>query len=394
MFAVFVCLLALAAGCGRGGVTTREYVWVSAPTVKLRDRVAAVYNPTATVRNGDRLLVLDRQKRFVKVRTAAAQEGWIEQRYVVTQEVYDAFQKLVSDARLLQPQARGLARSVVNLHDEPKRDADHLYQIKEGDKIELLKRGTGEKPGTVVRPTPSAVPAAAAKTGGAKTAAPLQSAPAKAAAEAPVLAPALEDWWLVRDANQHVGWVLSRMVDLDVPLDVAQYAEGQRIVAAFVLNIVNDPGYEPSQEGPALSTGAPAAPAAPPAGSAAADPHQRPQYLVLLTEPRDGQPFDYNQARVFTWNVRRHRYETAYRERGFYGMLTVRVAREDFGKEGTLPTFTLLVQDESGQLVERKYKLNTPIVRRIQTGADAKIRRIAPARSSPGKSPRKHSPKR
>jgi hypothetical protein len=30
------------------------------------------------------------------------------------------------------------------------------------------------------------------------------------------------------------------MIDLDVPLDVAQYAEGQRIVAFFVLNQVQD----------------------------------------------------------------------------------------------------------------------------------------------------------
>ncbi len=30
------------------------------------------------------------------------------------------------------------------------------------------------------------------------------------------------------------------MIDLDVPLDVAQYAEGQRIVAFFVLDQVED----------------------------------------------------------------------------------------------------------------------------------------------------------
>ena len=100
----------------------------------------------------------------------------------------------------------------------------------------------------------------------------------------------MEDWWLVRDPENHVGWVLGRLIDLDVPLEVAQYAEGQRIVACFVLNEVKDADKKVAQ------------------------------YLTLLSEAKDGMPFDYNQARVFTWNVRRHRYETAYRERGLNGL--------------------------------------------------------------------------
>ena len=76
-------------------------------------------------------------------------------------------------------------------------------------------------------------------------------------------------------------------------------------------------------------------------------------------------PFDFNQARVFTWNVRKHRYETAYRERKLNGVLPVTVSEEDFGKEGKLPTFTLRVKDDAGNVVERKYKMNTPIVRRV-----------------------------
>ena len=147
--------------------------------------------------------------------------------------------------------------------------------------------------------------------------------------------PAMEDWWLVRDSQGHVGWVLGRMIDLDIPIEVAQYAEGQRIVAYFALNEVSDGDKKVAQ------------------------------YLVLMTEPKDGLPFDYNQARVFTWNVKRHRYETAYRERNLNGELPVTVSHEVFGKEGDLPTFVLRVKDASGNDVERKYKMNTPIVKRI-----------------------------
>jgi hypothetical protein len=69
--------------------------------------------------------------------------------------------------------------------------------------------------------------------------------------------------------------------------------------------------------------------------------------------------------RVFTWNVKRHRYETAYRERNLDGVLPVTVSQENFEKEGMLPVFVLRVQDDSGNVSERKYKLNTPIVRRV-----------------------------
>ena len=151
--------------------------------------------------------------------------------------------------------------------------------------------------------------------------------------------PVLEDWWLVRDDQGRVGWVLARMVDVDVPLEVAQYAEGQRFVAFFALDEVadNDKGVK----------------------------KQVPQYLCVLTEPRDGLPYDFDQVRVFTWNTKKHRYETAYREHGLDGVLPVTITKGDFDKEGTLPVFILRVKDDAGNVSERKYKLNTPIVRRV-----------------------------
>jgi hypothetical protein len=90
-----------------------------------------------------------------------------------------------------------------------------------------------------------------------------------------------------------------------------------------------------------------------------------PQYLCALTEPHDGSAYDFDQIRVFTWNVRKHRYETAYHEHGLNGVLPITVATEDFGKEGVLPVFVVRVKDNQGNVIERKYKLNTPIVRRV-----------------------------
>jgi len=101
-----------------------------------------------------------------------------------------------------------------------------------------------------------------------------------------------------------------------------------------------------------------------------------PQYLCVLTDPHDGLPYDYDQIRVFTWNVRKHRYETAYHEHGLNGVLPVTVAHEDFDKEGTLPVFTLQVRDDDGNLIARKYKMNTPVVRRVLASGEVASRPV------------------
>jgi SH3-like domain-containing protein len=313
---VFLLLVMVLCGCNRGRGRSREIAYVSAPQVIVRDQVATVYNKVAVVKNAERLEVLDRDRRFVKVRTANGEEGWVEQRYLVTQQVFDAFQKLAKDEERDPVQTVAITRNDTNLHITPERSSDHLYQLSQGTKVSLWKRTTSEKV------LPGAQPVKASADG--KTA-PL---------------PVMEDWWLIHDPLGHVGWVLGRMLDVDVPIEIAQYAEGQRIVASLVLNEVTDGDKKV------------------------------PQYLMLLSEPKDGQPFDFNQMRVFTWNVKRHRYETAYRERNLKGSLPATMGQENFDKEGMLPVFTIHVTDD-GKLVERKYKLNTPIVRRVLAPGEA-----------------------
>jgi SH3-like domain-containing protein len=327
--------LGVLTGCNRQGSQVLETAYVSAPQVTLRDRVAAVYNKVGVVKNGERVEILERSRngRFVRVRAGASQ-GWMEQRYLVTQQVFDGFQKLAAGHVRTPVAAQALTRAELNMHLTPARDGEKLYQLEAGEKLELLERASTAKPGPLQAVPVAAKPAAAAKPGATSAAPGTPPAP---------LAPAaiLEDWWLARDAQGHAGWVLGRMLDVDVPLDVAQYAEGQRIIACFVLNQVAD-GEK-----------------------------KVPQYLMLLSEPKDGQPFDYNQARVFTWNPKRSHYETAYRERKLDGMLPVRVSNESFGKEGTLPVFVLRVKDDDGKTQERKYKLNGVMVRRVTAEGEA-----------------------
>jgi SH3-like domain-containing protein len=310
------------AACGRGRHRVLEVAYVSAPQATLRDQIAAIYNRVGTLKNGERVEIIDREKRFARVRTASGLEGWIEQRNLVDQKTFDGLQKLTQDNQSAPVQAPGVLRNETNLHITPGRDSEHLYQLASGAKVAILKRATAEKQ-TLAANAKAATPRPGTKVGA---------------------GPVLEDWWLVRDDQGRVGWVLSRMVDVDVPLEIAQYAEGQRFVAFFALDEVLDGAKKV------------------------------PQYLCLLTEPHDGSSYDYDQLRVFTWNVRKHRYETAYREHRLDGALPVTVSKEDFDKEGSLPVFILRVKDDAGNVSERKYKLNTPMVRRVLSPGEVATR--------------------
>jgi hypothetical protein len=306
-----------------------------------------------TVNNGDRVEVLEKQRRFLRVRTDKGQEGWIEERSLVPQDVYDGFQKLVQDNATTPVQGQGTTRAELNMHLTANRDGDHLYQLKDGEKIEILRRATAPK--TSAKPakpaaTTPAKPAAQKKAAAAPAKKPAITTPQAAAPattasnkpnEPPPPPPVMEDWYLVRTSLGRVGWVLLRMIDLDVPVEVAQYAEGQRIIAYFVLNTVEEEGK------------------------------QVPQYLMLLNQPKDGLPWDYNQIRVFTRNRAKHRYETAYRERNMEGYLPVKTGHQAFDKEGDLPTFTIRKKNDDGQIVDAQYKMNGPIVRRVLSPEEA-----------------------
>jgi hypothetical protein len=326
---------AFLAACSRGDESENaEHAYVVAPQVSLRDRVAAVYNKVGNVANGEKVRVLDRSqnKRFVKVRTADGKEGWMEQRYLVGQHVFDGFAKLARDHGNAPAQAQAITRRVVNLHVSPARNGETLYRLPEGAKIELLQRTTTPRSGIRKSNPPTEEEKERERDRN-------EDDDVRPTAAATTPPDPLEDWWLVRDEEKRVGWMLGRMLDIDVPLEIAQYAEGQRIVAAFVLNKV--PEARDSEK-------------------------QVAQYAVLMSEPKDGMPFDFNQVRVFTWNPAKTRYETAYRER-LIGELPFMVATETFEREGSLPVFVVRAKDRSGEFHQQKYKLNGPIVRKVTT---------------------------
>jgi hypothetical protein len=338
--AAWVCV-AMLSGCARlRSRPEAQYVYVTAKQTFLRDRVAAVSNRTATVENGQRLQLLEHGRHFYRVQTEKGAQGWIHEDQVATQQVFDEFKSLVVTHQGDPAVASAVVQDEVNLHLRPGRSTEVFYRLAEGDKLQLLERATLPKPVTA-------------------GAAPIKSVDAHGVESAPPIA--MEDWWLARDAQGRAGWLLSHYVEVDVPDSLTPYAEGQRFVGAYVLTTVHDDG-------------------------AKQDNKDIPIYLTAMAPYTAGLPYDFDQVRVFTWNLKMHRYETAYRDKDFEGYLpvSVKMDKDPYGKSATaqiaLPMFSykVLAADAGpvvpdpvtgmvtpGRTIEKTYRLEGNLVRRV-----------------------------
>jgi SH3-like domain-containing protein len=331
-----------------------KHVYVTAKQTYLRDRVAAVSNRTGTASNGEELVVLDHARRFIKVRTPRGEVGWIEEKLTAGQDVADKFVALGKEHEKDPVVAKATARDEVYLHISPGRNSERFYRLAENDPLSLLKRAT------IVKPvTPGQAPAPK----------PILSAKARAAAEAhpeEPEGPPMEDWWLVRDAKGQTGWIYSRMIDVSAPDALARYAEGQRIVGAYLLAMADDPDSGVLDNGNVVT--------------------RIPEYVTVLSPYKAGLAYDFDQVRVFIWNVKKHRYETGFRERNVAGYLPVTIGTKTDpngkGEEAqeSLPSFSyrVLAADQGlpvpdpktgeikpGRTIVKTYRLEGNICRQI-----------------------------
>jgi SH3-like domain-containing protein len=339
-------LTAAVSGCTRLREHLKpEMVYVVAKQTYLRDRVAAVSNRVALVSNGQPLEVVEHGRRFLKTKTAKGEVGWIEEHMVIDQATYDQFAALGRQHAHDPVIATGVLRDDLYLHVKPGRETDRFYLLPENEKLQLLIRASVTKPmppqGLLPAPHPAVNNAKAKK--------------ATVAGEPPV---PMEDWWLVRDSKGQVGWMLSRRMDVDVPDEIAGYSEGQKIVGAYVLTKV----YDSESSLPDKLV---------------------PEYVSVTNAYKDGLPYDFDQVRVFTWNTKKHRYETAYRQRNLEGLLPVSVSVSKNLQGQPVPEFSITVATSDAVKVDPptgvarpadtevlRYQLESGMVKRVaQPGA-------------------------
>ncbi|MCC7175311.1 MAG: SH3 domain-containing protein [Bryobacterales bacterium] len=196
-------LLALAlAGCSRG---QPEAVigegFVVPETLNLRAELGPQQPAVATVRHGEKVEILARRRRFVKVRTSAGAAGWVDGSLLFSPEQIEQLRAVARRAARLPSQGEATVFDALNVHTDPDRGAPSFHQIRPGQQVSILEH----------RLVPRASPG---------------------------LAP--DDWLLVRLSPEAAGWVLGNMLFMAIPDEVAQYAEGHRITSYFSLGEVRD----------------------------------------------------------------------------------------------------------------------------------------------------------
>src|SRR5438477_3271322 len=211
-------------------------------SLNIRQDIGLQSPVVATVAHGDRLEILQRRRRFVKVRTTRHAEGWTDERLLLSPEEVAKLRLLSEQTKSAPSQGVATSYEIINVHTTPDRQSPSFLVVKEGEKVDVIGRRVAPRVGPAPpRPAPQAAPTRTKKSKKAKLVVPpppmppapkpppdwielskLRSTPGPASEPPPV---PMEDWSLVRNAAGQSGWVLTRRLTMAIPDEVAQYAE-------------------------------------------------------------------------------------------------------------------------------------------------------------------------
>ncbi|MGE5325593.1 MAG: SH3 domain-containing protein [Deltaproteobacteria bacterium] len=281
-----------------------DFAYVLSDAEPLLDSRAEIHNTIATLKNGERVEVLSRDLGWAQVRTASGESGWVEDKALMDAQVYDSGKRLLVELNSAPVQAQGHASSSVNLRLEPSRDGAVLDRLSRNQKVEILGRRLI-----------------------ARSAGPDDSNEEPPADKSSVAPP--DVWYLVR-AESRAGWVYGRLISLDVPDEIAHYAQDYNMVAWLVLNTVDDNG------------------------------RQVPQYVTADRE--DTLEYDFTRIRVFTWWAAQGHYSTAFVQSGLKGFFPIQVDHR-----GGNTDFRLRLVEGKGNKFQKVYRLYDTVVRPLGT---------------------------
>jgi SH3-like domain-containing protein len=335
--------------------------YVGPAYLKIRSDIPLQSSAVATVKHGDRLEILQTRRRFLRVRTPAGAEGWTDERQLLSTADMAALRELSERAAAMPVQGQATTYSELNVHTLPARQSPSFVQVKEKEKVDVLthvvtpRADAPRKP--LLSPSPKKAKAATKKPAAkealyppppmpkppapppdwldlSKTDQPGEAAPAAEEIDEKTPAP-VDEWSLIRTAGGQSGWVLTRRLVMAIPDEVAQYAEGHRIVSYF------------------------------PLGEVRAGDEKKPTWL-WTTIGEGTQPYDFDSFRVFVWSQRHQHYETAYIERNLKGYAPVLLQEVEFSTRGKAngqavkyPGFSICIEKMDGQRYRQEYALPT-----------------------------------
>jgi hypothetical protein len=354
-----VCGVFLAGSACRSGPRPAPAIgeaYAGPSSLVLRQDLALRSGTAGTVGHGERLEIVQQRRRFYKVRTARGVEGWTDERMLLTREEMSNLARLSAESKARPSQGQATTFGDLNVHTEPSRYSPSFLQVKEGEKLDVIAHTVApriqKRKKLVTAAPPAKKKSAMRKEGRKKSDVPPPPPPAApkppedwlelsktnlpldpdAPDEPPKPEPS-DHWTLIRTQAGASGWVLTRRLYMLVPDEVAQYAEGHRIMAYFPLGEVKD--------GEKVKTN---------------------WLWATLTPGLAGHDFD--SIRVFNWSLRRHRYETSFIERNLLGYCPIELqavaeppSLKGKGTGGKLPGFSILVEKEDGKRYRRDYAL-------------------------------------
>lgn len=293
---VLAALLAGAAcGRSRGRQSAIGEAYVAPMLLNLRQELAPRAPVTATVKHGERLQILERRRRMAKVRTEQGQEGWTDGQQLLSPKGMARLRHNNERARTLPSQGKASPFDLLNVHIAPNLASPSFSQLEPDADADVI--------GRMVTPRIQYVPEGSGQ----------QQPP-------PEPNPLRDDWSLVRLSDGRSGWVLSRLLMMNLPDEVTQFADRHRITSYFSLGAVQDRDQV----------------------------RQNWLWTTISTVPEF---YQFDSIRVFVWNTRRHRYETVFIERGLRGYYPVTV---DQTEDGT-PRIRLLSAGQDGVLTRRTF---------------------------------------